>query len=170
MQAISHTRYSVNNQCIVTLSLDEAQLLPMFTDDLVELISSLFDPIHPNNWIPVGVRHYLWTAIGQSDTFWHFLTGSGFFKKTHKHPKLPKCKKGIFYFQINDSRWDLCHFFHCITCLTLIGTFWLFMTTFRGPIRLQWHLIHSVSIHHFWFHKHIPKISCQKSKLTFSIT
>ena len=59
----------------------------MFTDDLVELISSLFDPIHPNNWIPVGVRQSLFAAKGQSDFFWHFLTGFGFFKKTHKRPK-----------------------------------------------------------------------------------
>ena len=87
----------------------------MFTDDLVELISSLFDPMHPNNWIPVGVRQSLCATKGQSDSFWYFLTGSGFFKKTHKCPKWPKMyRRDFFYFEMNNSRWDLCHLFHCI--------------------------------------------------------
>ena len=75
-------------------------------------------------------------------TFWLVLASS-------KRPKMSKvtkkCIKGNWYFQINDSRQRSCHFFNCITSLTHISTFWLFLATFRGLIRLQWVLSHSVS-------------------------
>ena len=95
-------------------------------------------------------------------TFWLVLASS---KRLWNIQSDPKCKKGIFHFHINDSRWDLCHFFHCITCLTHIGTFWLFLTTFRGPIKLQWLLTRSVSIHHFLVSWTYPKNQLSKVKI-----
>ena len=104
--------------------------------------------MRPKNWIPVGVQQSmildkLWASLLQKGnlthfgTFWLVLASS---KRLINVQSDPKCIEGIFR---------------------------LFLATFRGPIRLQWLLTHSVSIHHFWFHAHIPKISCQKSKLTF---
>ena len=107
----------------------------------------------------------LWVSLCCKRAIWHILALSDWFWLLQRKPKVSKvtkkCKRGIWYFQINDSRYRSCHFFNCITCLTHIGTFWLFWATFRGPIRLQWVLTHAVSIHKIWFHTHMPKISCQ---------